>query len=327
MAKRTFLQLTNSVLRYINQAEVSSISMGATGHAAIVVDKFNEAVATVYNETNWYSLFKQRKFRTSQNASITVLDYTQTGDTITITRNGTATVLTEGVDWSNATSNEVSATALAAGIVTSFGASSVETEVSNAVVIVRNRAEDNVGITAIATSDSVMYTVALVDNELYDVASDFGRSVALLDKTSGQSIVESSPMAISLIDPDDSEGGNPRNFAVFGEQFRLYPTPSSVLTIVDRYFKIPATLALDGSTMDLPLECEPLVVKLVQSEMSFYVNSSVKGASLRSHYKSMLEQAVEMNEYIINQQTVLSPRNGGTSMPMAAAQFPSGYPR
>ena len=74
MAKRTFLQLTNSVLRYINQAEVSSISGGATGHAAIVVDKFNEAVSTVYNETNWYSLFKQRKFRTSQNASIKVLD-------------------------------------------------------------------------------------------------------------------------------------------------------------------------------------------------------------------------------------------------------------
>ena len=42
-----------------------------------------------------------------------VIDYTQTGYTVTVTVNGTATVLTEGVDWTNVTSNAVSAAALA----------------------------------------------------------------------------------------------------------------------------------------------------------------------------------------------------------------------
>lgn len=326
MAKTTFLNLTNQILRYINQASVSTVT-GVSGHGAIVVDKLNEAVNTVYTATNWYSLFTQRKFRTSKNVTISVDDYTSTGDTITITRNGTATILTEGVDWSNATSNDVSATALAAGIVTAFGATVVETEVSNENVIVRNRAEDDVGITVVATSNTAVYTVALADNALYDMASDFGRSVALLDSTGNTALFEASPMSISLNDPDDTEAGNPTCFAAFGDQYRLFPIPSSTLTMIDRYFKIPATLTVDADTMDLPLECEPLVIKLVQSELSFYLNSSIKGAQLRSHYKTMLEDAVEMNEYILNKQNAIGARRGQSTLPMAPAQFPSGYPR
>jgi hypothetical protein len=326
MAKRTFLKLTNSVLRYINQAEISSV-VSPTGHSAIVIDKFNEAVTLMYTETNWYSLFKERKFQTSQNISVTILDYTSTGDTITITRNGVATVLTEGVDWSNATSNEVSAVALAAGIVASFGTTNVETEVTNAGVVIRNRAENSLGFTVVTTSDSAVYTVALVNNGLYDMADDFGRSIALLDKTNGQKIYEASPMAISDADPDDSEEGNARNFAAFGDKYRLYPIPSSVIIITDRFYKIPATLATDSQLCDLPLECEPILVKYVQSEMAYYMNNSIKGSSLKSHYTKMLAQAVEMNEYIINKQTALASRNSGNSLPMAPAQFPSGYPR
>ncbi len=42
-----------------------------------------------------------------------VIDYTQTGYTVVVTVNGSATTLTEGVDWTNVTSNAVSAAALA----------------------------------------------------------------------------------------------------------------------------------------------------------------------------------------------------------------------
>jgi hypothetical protein len=69
MAKNTFLQLTNQVLRYINQAEVASVT-GATGHAAIVKDKLNESLNNIYTKTNWYSLYTERKFRTSQNVTV-----------------------------------------------------------------------------------------------------------------------------------------------------------------------------------------------------------------------------------------------------------------
>ena len=326
MAKTTFLNLTNQILRYINQEELSSVT-GATGHGALVIDILNEAINTVYSATNWYSLFQQRQFRTSKNITISVDDYTSTGDTLTFTRNGTSTVLTEGVNWSNATDNDTSATALADGIVTSFGATVVETEVTNENIIVRNRSEDDVGFTAIATSDSSVYTVALDNNGLYDMASDFGRSVALLDVTSNVVLSEASPMAISHYDPDDSELGNPTCFSAFGNQYRIFPTPSTTLTMIDRYFKIPASLTSDSDTIDLPLECEPLILKLVESEMAFYLNSSIKGTQLRSHYSKMLVDAVEMNEYILNKQNAIPSRFGGRGLPMSPAQFPSGYPR
>ena len=326
MAKTNFLNLTNKVLRYINQSEVATV-VSPTGHAAIVTDKINEALNTVYTKTNWYSLYTERKFRTSQNVTISVDDYTSDSDTITFTRNGTTTVLTEGVAWTNATDNDTSATALAAAIVTSFGTTVVETEVSNENIIVRNRAEDDVGFTVIATSDSAVYTVALANNSLYDMASDFGRSVALLDSTGNTALAEVSPMAISHTDPDDSQSGNPSAYAAFGNQFRLYPTPSATLTIFDRYFKIPATLTANADTIDLPLECEALILKLVESEMAFYNNSSIKGSTLLAHYKLMLDDAIEMNEYILSKQNNIPSRGIGTVYPMIPAMFPSGYPR
>tara|TARA_R100001143_G_scaffold39441_1_gene36189 strand:- start:85 stop:1068 length:984 start_codon:yes stop_codon:yes gene_type:complete len=326
MAKTTFLNLVNGQLRYINQSELSTVS-GATGHGALVKDKINEAVNTVYSSTNWYSLFKERKFQTSKNVQISVLDYTQTGGTITFTRNGVATVITEGSNWSNATSNDVSATALATGIVTAFGSTVVETEVSNEVVTVRNKAENDVGFTVIATSSSATYTVSLVNNDLYNIDSQFGRSIVLIDENNGKVMIEASPMSLSLNDPDDSESGNPTHFAAFGSHFRLYPIPSSTLTMVDRFYKIPANLTDDSDTIDLPLECEPLIIKLVQSELSFYLNSSIKGSSLRGHYNQMLEQAIEMNEYVLSKQNAIGGRRGAASLPMIPAQFPSGYPR
>jgi hypothetical protein len=221
----------------------------------------------------------------------------------------------------------VSATALAASIVTSFGATSVETEVSNENVIVRNRAEDDVGFTIATTSNSLAYTVDLANNALYDMASDFGRSIALLDSTSNRALSEVSPMAISHTDPDDSQSGNPCAYAAFGNQFRLYPTPSAVATMFDRYFKIPATLTLDADTIDLPLETEALLVKLTEAEMAFYTNSSIKGTTLLAHYKLMLEDAVEMNEYILSKQNNIPARGMGAVFPMIPASMPTGYPR
>ena len=159
------------------------------------------------------------------------------------------------------------------------------------------------------------------------MASDFGRSVALLDSTGNTALAEVSPMAISHTDPDDSQSGNPSAYAAFGNQFRLYPTPSSTLIIFDRYFKIPATLTVDADTIDLPLECEALILKLVESEMAFYNNSSIKGSTLLAHYKLMLDDAIEMNEYILSKQNNIPPRGIGTVYPMIPVMFPSGYPR
>jgi len=65
----------------------------------------------------------------------------------------------------------------------------------------------------------------------------------------------------------------------------------------------------------------------VEGEMAFYSNSSIKGSTLLAHYKIMLDDAIEMNEYILSKQNNIPPRGLGTVYPMIPVMFPSGYPR
>ena len=55
MAKTSYLNLTNKILRRINQSEISDVT-AATGHAEIITNLINEAQNVLYTELNWYSL-------------------------------------------------------------------------------------------------------------------------------------------------------------------------------------------------------------------------------------------------------------------------------
>ena len=65
MAKKTFLELTNRVLRRINQSEITDVSTVSGGsHAHIITNMINEAQNELFTETNWYSLYATRTFVT-----------------------------------------------------------------------------------------------------------------------------------------------------------------------------------------------------------------------------------------------------------------------
>ena len=63
MAKLTYLELTNRVLRRITQADITDVS-AATGQALIITDLINEAQMELFNEDNWYSLYSTTTFPT-----------------------------------------------------------------------------------------------------------------------------------------------------------------------------------------------------------------------------------------------------------------------
>ena len=63
MAKLTYLQMTNRIMRRINLADISDVTT-ATGQALIITNLINEAQNELYTEINWYSLYTTRTFNT-----------------------------------------------------------------------------------------------------------------------------------------------------------------------------------------------------------------------------------------------------------------------
>jgi len=191
MAKRTYLELVNRVLIYMQEDEVSTL-VGASGKVLFVKELFNDSQKSIYGLTNWYTLYVKREFQTSPNPQITLVDFTLTGDTITIERDGDTKIFTEGVDWNNITSNKLSAQALGEAIQSFYG-DVVVVSIVNAIITVRNKPENDVGFSSIITSNTDAYTVELRNNGLYDVADDFGRSVIIVSKnlTVRSSVIES----------------------------------------------------------------------------------------------------------------------------------------
>ena len=63
MAKTSYLNLTNKILRRITQSTISDVT-AATGHALIATNLINEAQNEIANKTRWYSLYATDSFST-----------------------------------------------------------------------------------------------------------------------------------------------------------------------------------------------------------------------------------------------------------------------
>lgn len=87
--KLTYLQLVNTVLKRITQAEISTVA-GATGQAKIISEMINEAQVELWTETtNWHSLYAERTFSTVANTATYLLanDWGRTIGLMDITTN------------------------------------------------------------------------------------------------------------------------------------------------------------------------------------------------------------------------------------------------
>ena len=74
MAKRSYMEMTNLILRRINEDDIST-TVSMTGKASIIGDIINDGQNMLFAETDWYTLYKERIFQTSDDVVIVVLDY------------------------------------------------------------------------------------------------------------------------------------------------------------------------------------------------------------------------------------------------------------
>ena len=90
----------------------------------------------------------------------------------------------------------------------------------------------------------------------YAVASDFGRTLDLIDVSNNILLTEDMSRLMDGADPDGDYTGNPTHFTLQGSNYRLFPIPNGIYTIRDRYWKQPTALSTNAGTSDLPLELE-----------------------------------------------------------------------
>lgn len=315
MAKLSYLQLTNHVLKRISQAEIADVT-AATGQAKIITELINEAQNELWAETNWYSLYKTRMFTTISYASAGVIAFVEGGasaDTITDANTGFVTAgLSAGM------------MVLVSGSTSNDGVYMIDTVAAGTLTLATS--EDLTNETA--TAGAVTITVIT-----YPIASDWGRTIALIDITNDTILIEDNGRAFDEDDPNLDTTGNPLYFTVEGAFYRLYPVPAGAYKIRDRYWQLPDALSANANTSDLPIECENLIIAIAQMNILDYLQKYEAADRLRikiygqipGDQRSMLNRAKLANQRIINKMYIM----GGSTYinGIAPPRFPSKYGR
>jgi len=329
MAKKTYVKLINTVLRELNIAEVTDPTI-ATGQASLVANYFNDAQHAIYTEEDWYSSYKERIFQTSKDAYISVLapGSLSAEFTITVTFNGTAKVITEGTNFDRSSSASVTASNIATALTTSL--TSHNTVQDGDTLVIKTKPQNDVGITAIATSESDedILKVATIDTDTYSLAPDFGRGIALIDVSTPSVLTPWGFGDFDLQNPDLSSTGTPRFYSVQGNNYRLHPVPSSTLVMLDKYWRSPTDLEAADDVYQLPIECELPMITWVRWQMSLYLNKSVRSQQLSRLYREQLQVAKESNMDVIDKMRIVDSDGllGGRVGPNQPS-WPSSYPR
>lgn len=304
MAKKTAQELVNELMRRILQADVSDVAV-ATGHGRVALGFLNDAIIEIYNKANgrWFNLLTTRRYKTSFNALVTVLIFGNIAlDTLTITLNGTATVLTEGVDFTAAISNEVTATAIATAINESLPLADLTATADGAIVTARVTTPVNLdGVTAVATSASAVDMTAVTEaNGEYTLASDFGAFFVVKDITTNSIIPSEWDKIIDFEDPNEDGTGTILIYSVRTDHTRFSPKPSSVVVIKEAYWSLVSRLVANATLYDLPEFCETAIIKVAEAEMWYYLDKNEKGDRARGRAKILIEDALDTNDSILD---------------------------
>lgn len=307
MAKLTYLQLTNRVLKRITQPEVTTL-VGVTGQAKIITELINEAQTELWTETtNWYSLFTERTFNTNINTSSN------------ISFSNTHPARIQDVINQQLFNFSPGMTIRVVGSASNDGIYMLDPVLTQGPITLTLQSSDSLVLAAAGPSITIFVMT-------YPVASDFGRAYHLVDLTNNRIITEDVTRAFSEDDPQMQAYNEPTHFSMQGDFYRLYYIPDGIFTIVDRYWKVPTTLALDADVYVLPLFCENFLIHWPLMRVLEYMNKFDQADRVRTQIygaNGMLDKAKIANGKIIDKMLRFHPSRGGR--PIQSPRFPSHY--
>jgi hypothetical protein len=315
MAKLTYLQLINRVLKRITQPEISTVT-GVSGHAKIVGELINEAQNELWTEaTNWHSLFTMRTFTTLVATHSTVEFANANPDYIQDT--GNLFQVSSGIYLTTAT--QAGQTLVVSGSTSNDG-----------VYIIGSLSSDKITLQSSDALTTATYgpsiTIYIVT---YPLASDFGRSHSLVDLTANRILTEDFTRAFDETDPNMDSSSDPTHFSIQGNYYRLFYLPSGVNKIVDRYWKYPTPLSTDSQTSDLPLFCENFLIHWAWMGILEYMNKFEQAdrikAKIYADKVGILYKAKSANAKIIDQMFRFSDSSGYAGI--LPPRLPSHYGR
>jgi hypothetical protein len=172
----------------------------------------------------------------------------------------------------------------------------------------------------------------VADTAEYAQASDWGRTIDMMDTTNGNMINEDTSRTFDESDPDADYTGNPLRFSVQGSNFRLDPIPAGAYTIRERYWAFPTALAANSDTSDLPLFCENFIIhwswmsmleKLNKFDAADRIRLKIYGNPSLQNDPGILHRCRSANNKILDRMHIFGEKRmvDGIAIP----KFPSGY--
>jgi hypothetical protein len=177
-------------------------------------------------------------------------------------------------------------------------------------------------------------TFATVANTAeYAQASDWGRTIDMMDTTTNRILTEDVIRAFDENDPDADYTGTPTHFAVQGSNYRLHPIPSGVLTIRERYWKFPTVLAANANTSDLPSFCDNFLIEWSRMMILEYLQKYDQADRVRLHIygvrgtgdKGLINRIKLANNKILDRMDIFQSNKYDSERGIHAPKFPSTY--
>lgn len=170
-------------------------------------------------------------------------------------------------------------------------------------------------------------TVATVaGTDTYAVAADFGRTIAIINTTNKQLIMEDYSRVMDECDPSSQSQSSPMIFALVGSNYRLWPKPAAVYSLTDKYWKLPTTLAANADYSDLPIECQNALIYYATYKLFSFLNRPEVALAAKADFDAHLKAARDANKKKIDTMRVMNSgsRRNTANLPV---QMPSHYPR
>jgi hypothetical protein len=181
--------------------------------------------------------------------------------------------------------------------------------------------QDADGLTVEAAGESITITALS-----YPFASDHGRTLDMVDATNNVFLWEDIVRIYDMSDPELNNPGTLVSFAVQGNTYRFYPVPAGAYLVRERYWRVPATLAANADTSDLPIDAENCLIQYSYMKVLEYLNKFELADRVRVEFERLLRNAKNSNKKKIDKMRIIAPLNNVSPYGIMPTRFPSNYP-